>query len=146
NIRGIHSFTQSNQPLFVVDGIPISNNVDRTNGGPLGSNGDYQPANRALDIDPNTIESINVLKGGAAAALYGSRAANGVIVITTKRGSSARGKADISLSSSYSLQRAYGLLEYQNEYGQGLNGIYNPISANSWGPVLELHLHWPTDY
>ena len=53
---------------------------------PLGSIGDYQPPNRALDIDPNNIESINVLKGGAAAALYGSRAANGVIVITTKKG------------------------------------------------------------
>ena len=136
NIRGIHSFTQNNQPLFVVDGIPVSNNLDRTNGGTTGSNGDFQPPNRALDIDPNIIESINILKGGAAAALYGSRAANGVIVITTKRGSSARGKADISLSSSYSLQRAYGLLEYQNEYGQGLNGIYNPISANSWGPRI----------
>ena len=136
NIRGIHSFTQNNQPLFVVDGIPVSNNLDRTNGGTTGSNGDFQPPNRALDIDPNIIESINILKGGAAAALYGSRAANGVIVITTKRGSSARGKADITLGSSYSLQRAYGLLEYQNEYGQGLNGIYNPISANSWGPRI----------
>src|SRR5688572_8293965 len=136
NIRGIHSFTQNNQPLFVVDGIPVSNNLDRTNGGTTGSNGDFQPPNRALDIDPNIIESINILKGGAAAALYGSRAANGVIVITTKRGSSARGGADISLSSSYSMQRVYGLLEYQNEYGQGLNGIYNPISANSWGPRI----------
>lgn len=136
NIRGIHSFTQSNQPLFVVDGIPISNNLDRTNGGTTGSNGDFQPPNRALDIDPNIIESINILKGGAAAALYGSRAANGVIVITTKRGSTARGKADITLSSSYSVQKAYGLIEYQNQYGQGLNGIYNPISANSWGPRI----------
>lgn len=135
NIRGIHSFTQSNQPLFVVDGIPVSNNLDRTNGGSLGSNGDFQPPNRALDIDPNNIESINVLKGGAAAALYGSRAANGVIVITTKKGSS-RGKADITLSSSYSIQNVSGLLEYQNEYGQGLNGLYNPISANSWGPRI----------
>lgn len=136
NIRGIHSFTQNNQPLFVVDGIAVSNNLDRTNGGTTGSNGDFQPPNRALDIDPNIIESINILKGGAAAALYGSRAANGVIVITTKKGSSARGRADISLNSSYSVQRAYGLLEYQNEYGQGLNGIYNPISANSWGPRI----------
>jgi TonB-linked SusC/RagA family outer membrane protein len=134
NIRGIHSFTQSNQPLFVVDGIPVSNNLDRTNGGTLGSIGDYQPPNRAIDIDPNNIESINVLKGGAAAALYGSRAANGVIVITTKKGSGARGRTDISLSSSYSVQNVSGLLEYQNEYGQGLNGAFNPISANSWGP------------
>ncbi len=136
NIRGTHSFTQSNQPLFVVDGIPISNNLDRTNGGTLGSIGDFQPPNRAIDIDPNNIESINVLKGGAAAALYGSRAANGVIVITTKKGSSARGRADITLSSSYSFQNATGFLEYQNEYGQGLNGQFNPISANSWGPKI----------
>lgn len=134
NIRGIHSFTQSNQPLFVVDGIPVSNNLDRTNGGTLGSNGDYQPPNRAIDIDPNNIETINVLKGGAAAALYGSRAANGVIVITTKKGSSAKGKVDISVNSSYSIQNAYGLIEMQNEYGQGANGIFNPVSANSWGP------------
>ena len=136
NIRGIHSFTGNNQPLFVVDGIPISNNVDRTNGGPLGSIGDYQPPNRALDIDPNNIESINVLKGGAAAALYGSRAANGVIVITTKKGSGARGKTDISLNSSYSVQKAYGLIEYQNLYGQGTNGIYSGITGNSWGPKI----------
>src|SRR5215218_4033727 len=136
NIRGIHSFTGNNQPLFVVDGIPISNNLDRTNGGTTGSNGDFQPPNRALDIDPNIIESINILKGGAAAALYGSRAANGVIVITTKKGSGARGRADISLSSSYSVQKVYGLLNYQNEYGQGLNGIFNPVSANSWGPRI----------
>jgi TonB-dependent SusC/RagA subfamily outer membrane receptor len=77
---------------------------------------------------------VNVLKGAAAAALYGSRAANGVIVITTKKGSSARGRVDIVLNSSYSIQKATGLPELQNEYGQGLNGLYNPASANSWGP------------
>lgn len=134
NIRGIHSFTGNNQPLFVVDGVPISNNVDRTNGGSLGTNGDYQPSNRALDVDINNVESVNVLKGAVAAALYGSRAANGVIVITTKKGSSARGRVDIVLNSSYSIQNASGLPELQNEYGQGLNGLYNPASANSWGP------------
>src|ERR1700754_4996894 len=63
NIRGITSFTRSNQPLFVVDGIPISNDVDRTNGGPNGTLGDNQPANRALDIDLNNVESVNILKG-----------------------------------------------------------------------------------
>jgi len=134
NIRGIHSFTGNNQPLFVIDGIPMSNDVDRTNGGTLGTSGDYQPSNRALDIDINNIESVNVLKGAAAAALYGSRAANGVIVITTKKGSSAKGKVDIVLNSTYSVQTVSGLPDFQNEYGQGLNGIYNPVSANSWGP------------
>ena len=91
NIRGISSFTGSNQPLFVIDGIPISNDVDRTNSGPNGTLGDNQPANRALDIDMNNVESINILKGPAAAALYGSRASAGALIITTKKGGSAKG-------------------------------------------------------
>ena len=108
NIRGITSFTRSNQPLFVVDGIPISNDVDRTNGGPNGTLGDNQPANRALDIDLNNVESVNILKGPSAAVLYGSRAAAGAIIITTKKGSN-NGKTEISASTSYSIQKAEGL-------------------------------------
>jgi len=133
NIRGITSFTRSNQPLFVVDGIPISNDVDRTNGGPNGTLGDNQPANRALDIDLNNVESVNILKGPAAAVLYGSRAAAGAIIITTKKGG-AGGRTDIIASTSYSRQNAEGLPKTQNQYGQGTNGVYNPISGNSWGP------------
>jgi TonB-linked SusC/RagA family outer membrane protein len=134
NIRGISSFTGSNQPLFVIDGIPVSNEVDRTNGGPNGTLGDAQPANRALDIDMNNVESVNILKGPAAAVLYGSRAAAGAIIITTKKGGSARGKAEVILNSNYSFQKVEGLPKVQNEYGQGLTGIYNPISTNAWGP------------
>lgn len=134
NIRGISSFTGSNQPLFIIDGIPISNDVDRTNGGPLGTLGDNQPANRALDLDMNNIESVNILKGPAASVLYGSRAAAGAIIITTKKGSGAKGRAEITASSNTSFQRATGLPELQNEYGQGTLGVYNPGSANSWGP------------
>ena len=134
NIRGITSFNGNNQPLFVIDGVPISNDVDRTNGGSLGTLGDAQPANRALDIDVNTIESVNILKGPAAAVLYGSRASAGAIIITTKKGGRAGGRADIQVNSSYSFQEARGLPEFQNEYGQGLNGVYNPVSSNSWGP------------
>jgi TonB-linked SusC/RagA family outer membrane protein len=134
NIRGISSFTGSNQPLFVVDGVPISNDVDRTPGGSLGTLGDAQPANRALDIDMNNVESVNILKGPAAAALFGSRASAGAIIITTKKGGSARGRADITLNSSYGVQNAFGLPKVQNEYGQGANGVYNPISAFSFGP------------
>ena len=133
NIRGITSFTRSNQPLFVVDGIIISNDVDRTNGGPNGTLGDQQPANRALDIDVNNIESINVLKGPAAAALYGSRAAAGAIIVTTKKGG-ANGRSEIIAGTSYSRQEAEGLPKVQNLYGQGSTGIYNPASGNSWGP------------
>ena len=134
NIRGITSFQGSNQPLFVVDGIPISNDVDRTNGGPLGTLGDNQPANRALDLDLNNIESVNILKGPAASVLYGSRAAAGAIIITTKKGAGAKGRAEVIASSSYSLQQSTGLPDVQNDYGQGLAGVYNPISTSSWGP------------
>ncbi|QEC44415.1 SusC/RagA family TonB-linked outer membrane protein [Pseudobacter ginsenosidimutans] len=134
NIRGITSFLGSNQPLFVVDGVPVSNDLDRTNGGPISSLGDAQPSNRIADLNLNNIESVNVLKGPAAAVLYGSRASNGAIIITTKKGAGGRGKMDISLGSSYSIQKVSGLPELQNEYGQGLNGVYNPISGNSFGP------------
>ncbi|WP_345111742.1 SusC/RagA family TonB-linked outer membrane protein [Hymenobacter algoricola] len=144
NIRGITSLQGSNQPLFVVDGIPISNDLDRTNGGPLGSLGGAQTSNRALDIDPENIESINILKGPAAAALYGSRASSGAIIITTKgnRGA-ANKKTEITVTSGLNFQKAYGLPDFQNEYGQGINGqiittggngnIYTG-SVNSWGP------------
>jgi len=134
NIRGITSFTGSNQPLFVIDGIPVSNDVDRTNSGPNGTLGDNQPANRALDIDMNNVESVNILKGPAAAALYGSRASAGAIIITTKKGSSARGKAEVVLNSNFSIQNAFGLPKVQNMYGEGTNGVFNPTSNNSFGP------------
>jgi TonB-linked SusC/RagA family outer membrane protein len=135
NIRGITSFTGSNQPLFVLDGIPISNDVDRTTGGPNGTLDDQQPPNRALDLDLNNIESVNILKGPAAAVLYGSRAASGAIIITTKKGGGPGGKTDISIGSTYSLQNVEGLLKVQNSYGQGTSGVYLPTSTlNSWGP------------
>lgn len=136
NIRGITSFTGNNQPLFVIDGVPISNDVDRTNGGPLGTLGDNQPANRAMDIDINNIETINVMKGPAASVLYGSRAASGAIIITTKKGGKAGGGAQVILNSAYSAQTVTGLPELQNKYGQGVNGTFNPISTSSWGPAF----------
>jgi TonB-linked SusC/RagA family outer membrane protein len=136
NIRGINSFTGSNQPLFIVDGIPISNDLDRTNGGPNGTLGGPQSSNRALDIAPENIESIDVLKGPAAAALYGSRAASGAIIITTKagKGGSVNKKLEVTVNSSYTVQNVYGYPELQNDYGQGLTGIFNPATLNSWGP------------
>ena len=134
NIRGVSSFTGSNQPLFVIDGIPISNDVDRTNGGPNGTLGDNQPANRALDIDMNNVESVNILKGPAAAALYGSRASAGAIIITTKKGGSAKGKAEVILNSDFSFQTAFGLPKVQNIYGQGAGGVFSSTTNNSFGP------------
>ncbi|MDB5202025.1 MAG: TonB-dependent receptor plug [Ferruginibacter sp.] len=135
NIRGIQSFNGSNQPLFVIDGIPVSNDVDTRNAGSLGTLGNDQ-SNRALDIDPNNIESVNILKGPAAAALYGSRASSGAIIITTKKGSGARGRVDITLNSNYSYQYASGLPKFQNQYGQGANGVYAATQALSFGPAF----------
>lgn len=143
NIRGITSLQNGNQPLFVVDGIPISNDLDRTNGGPLGTLGGAQTSNRALDIDPESIESINILKGPAAAALYGSRAASGAIIITTKSGRNANKKTEVTVTSSFNVQNVYGLPKLQNEYGQGTQGVVittgglgdvNTASRASFGP------------
>lgn len=130
NIRGITSFTGSNQPLFVVDGIPINNEVDLSFS-PLR---DQQPANRAIDLNLNNIESVNILKGPAAAVLYGSRASAGAIIITTKKGNAGQNRARINFNSSYSIQNVTGLPEYQNEYGAGTGGLYNPVGTTSWGP------------
>ncbi|MBI2731496.1 MAG: SusC/RagA family TonB-linked outer membrane protein, partial [Sphingobacteriales bacterium] len=115
---------------FVVDGIPISNDVDRTSNTLF----DNQPANRAIDLDISNIESVNVLKGPAASVLYGSRAAAGAIIITTKKGSKQKGRTEIVLTSSYAQQTYTGLPKVQNDYGQGLGGVYNPQSTSSWGP------------
>lgn len=136
NIRGISSFTGNNQPLFIVDGIPISNDLDRTNGGPNGTLGGPQSSNRALDIAPENIESIDVLKGPAAAALYGSRASSGAIIITTKagKGGNFNRKMEVTVNSSYTVQNVYGYPGLQNDYGQGLTTIFNPATLNSWGP------------
>lgn len=124
NIRGITSLQGNNQPLFVVDGIPISNDLDRALGGAgLGSLGAAQTSNRALDIDPETIASINILKGPAAAALYGSRASAGAIIITTKSGGSANKKLEITATSSFNVQNVYGLPRLQSDYGQGTGGV-----------------------
>jgi len=131
-LRGITSFSNNNQPLFVVDGIPISNDLDQ---GTLSLYSD-QSANRAMDLNMNNIESVNVLPGPAAAALYGSRASNGAIMITTKKGSNKKGEVNVSFNSSVTMQQIYGFPELQNQYGQGANGVFSSISTNSWGPAF----------
>ena len=143
NIRGITSLTGSNQPLFVVDGIPISNDADRTNGGDAGTLYGAQTSNRAADIDPENVASISILKGPAAAALYGSRASSGAILITTKSGANVTKKLEINISSGLNIQEVQGLPAFQSNYGQGDYGV-NPTangagdiftgSSNSWGP------------
>ena len=116
-LRGNNSFG-NNQPLFVVDGVPIDNSSSDLTATSTGST-DY--GSGIQDIDPNNILSVNVLKGANAAALYGSRAANGVVMITTKNGSSTKGLG-ISYSAGFSIENVYLLPKYQNKYGQGLGG------------------------
>lgn len=129
-IRGLTTFTQSNQPLFVIDGIPIDNSGG---GNPL-QNGPVN-SNRAIDINQEDVENVTVLKGPAAAALYGSRASNGVILITTKKG--AKGKrGTITYSTSYAWDQVNRTPDYQNEYAQGTGGNYNNTSFASWGPQI----------
>jgi TonB-linked SusC/RagA family outer membrane protein len=124
-IRGNGSLTGNNQALFVVDGVPINN--DNTNSGNQRTGrGGYDYGNAASDINPDDIESINILKGGAASVLYGSSAANGVIIITTKKGRSKDNTIGITLNSSLSLgtidKSTYA--EYQKEYGAGYGAYY----------------------
>ncbi|WP_460970983.1 SusC/RagA family TonB-linked outer membrane protein [Spirosoma migulaei] len=132
NIRGITSFNGSNQPLIVVDGIIFSNDVNNTQNTLFGT----QPSNRLADINPESIESVNVLKGPAAAVLYGSRASAGAIVITTKSGRNQNNKTEVTVNSSYNVQNVYGIPKFQNDYGQGANNLFTANSANSWGPAF----------
>ncbi|QSE97293.1 SusC/RagA family TonB-linked outer membrane protein [Fulvivirga lutea] len=135
-IRGNSSLLGNNQPLFVVDGIPYNND---TNGSGPGFNSDQLTGGGAFgsrfqDLDPNNIESVNVLKGAAAAALYGTRAANGVIVITTKTGSSGASKKglEISYTGNFAMEEVANLPDYQNSYGTGTNFNYQQVNG-SWG-------------
>ena len=141
-IRGSSSFLGSNDPLFVVDGIPF-NNTQYNSTNQLSAGSAY--GSPIANIDPNNIESISVLKGAAAAALYGSRASNGVIVITTKTGSSSsalRG-TEVTLSSSYSIEEIAGLPDYQNTYGNGADFLYSNANG-SWGPAFSSLDSFPT--
>ncbi|PQJ69515.1 SusC/RagA family TonB-linked outer membrane protein [Polaribacter butkevichii] len=126
-IRGYSSLYGSNQALFVVDGVPISNK--NTNGSAQRSGqAGYDYGNAAADINPDNIESINVLKGGAATALYGSQAANGVIVITTKKGKNTDGAIGVTVNSSVTFNKfnADTFASYQDEYGAGYwVGVYH---------------------
>ncbi|MBB6612248.1 SusC/RagA family TonB-linked outer membrane protein [Pontibacter sp. Tf4] len=132
-IRGAKSIIQGNQALFVIDGIPVDNSSAGT-GDNLNNGVDV--GNRANDINPDDIESINILKGPAAAALYGSRAANGVIMITTKSGRGATKKAEMSYVSSYTVEDVLRYPEFQNRYGQGFFGSPDLLENTSWGPVF----------
>ncbi|MDR2383504.1 MAG: SusC/RagA family TonB-linked outer membrane protein [Prevotellaceae bacterium] len=133
-IRGARSFTENNTPLYIVDGLPISSTSDVSTLNSV-TGADY--ANRSLDIDPSDIESVNILKGQAASALYGMRASNGVIVIVTKSGKYARkDKASVSFNSNVSFDMISILPNFQKEFAQGSGGRYAPSASTSWGPKI----------
>ncbi|WP_400194020.1 SusC/RagA family TonB-linked outer membrane protein [Hymenobacter sp. B81] len=138
-IRGGNSLDGDNQPLFVIDGVIMDNSsfVESTSpGGGSAFNGvlgrSVASTNRAADINPEDIESMTVLKGPAGAALYGLRAANGVVIITTKKGKA--GRTSISYRTQFSVDEVNRLPQLQDQYKQGNDGVFNPTTRNSWGP------------
>ena len=145
-IRGESSFTNNN-PLFVVDGIPINNNsiLNFTNEAAAGFQ-EVDFGNGAMEVNADDIASVSVLKGPGAAALYGTRASNGVIIITTKDGSSQKGLG-VSFNSSTFIETAFRLPDFQNQFGQGNSGQFefvdglgggtNDNITYSWGPALD---------
>jgi TonB-linked SusC/RagA family outer membrane protein len=132
-IRGANTITGSSEPLIILDGIPISNSEIHGNGSSSTGTGVVQQS-RLNDINANDIESIQVLKGASASALWGSRAANGVLVITTKKGKA--GSLNISFSSSYSVDEINRKHPMQKTFGQGSLGRFNPTATNSWGDKI----------
>ncbi|WP_108866723.1 SusC/RagA family TonB-linked outer membrane protein [Aquimarina aquimarini] len=144
-IRGEQSFTNNN-PLFIVDGTPINNSTvfNNTNEAAAGFQ-EVDFGNGAMAVNPDDIENVSVLKGPSAAALYGTRASNGVIIITTKDGTKSKGLG-ISINSSLFIDTAFQLPQFQNQYGQGnsgqfeyVDGLGSGVNDNitySWGPRL----------
>ncbi|PHQ29469.1 SusC/RagA family TonB-linked outer membrane protein [Leeuwenhoekiella nanhaiensis] len=130
-IRGLSSFSGSNQALFVVDGIPFASDTNASGDFISGNTG----SSRFLDLDPNNIANVEVLKGLAAATLYGTQGKNGVILITTKAGAAKAGKkkTEITVSQTYNTLELASLPDYQNEYGNGFDQSFGWFFSN-WGP------------
>ncbi|WP_203558648.1 SusC/RagA family TonB-linked outer membrane protein [Bacteroides sp. 51] len=137
-LRGLNSLSGNNAPLWVVDGLPILDNANGTL--------QFSYSSGAADLNPDDIESISVLKGANAAALYGSRAQNGAIVITTKKGK--EGKVQFEYNGYVSASKAYDSYKLQDVYGQGTNGQYTMAAQGSWGPKMEGQMipNWRKEY
>ena len=133
-IRGANTILGSSEPLIIVDGSPLNSSITKIVNGGSSSSGAVNFGSRLNDINPADIASVQVLKGASAAALWGSRAANGVIVITTKEGQS--GKAKITFSTTYSFDEISERIPRQSVWGQGQNGSYSPTRAESWGDYI----------
>lgn len=147
------SIDGNNQPLYIVDGVPIQNGtwsilpyyryIQYYWSSPDSENGGLQGGDGISNINPDDIVSITVLKSPNAAALYGSRAANGAIVITTRKGVAGRG-IGVEFNTNSSIDKALILTRYQHVYGQGWDGVYYPFSEISWGPKMDGQMvdHW----
>ncbi len=167
-LRGANSIAGENQPLFIIDGIPVDNSSDgylrggaRRGGSdpstPQPKGSDY--GNAVQDLNPMDIESVSVLKGANAAALYGSRASNGAVVITTRKGAMAGGgpRVDVSVSTNFTMRTPLKMPTYQNQYGQGSSGLFGYVDGfgggqndgtdESWGPPMDgrLQAAWYSD-
>lgn len=129
-IRGVSSLGGSNQPLYIIDGVPMTNNTSSSSS----LDGGYDFGNAANLVNPDDVANITILKGASATALYGSRAANGVILITTKEGS---GKARIEVNSSVEFSDILRLPEFQNDFGMGWDAHHTLNENGSWGPRLD---------
>ncbi len=139
-LRGNRSVAGNNQPLYIVDGAPIQNNAVSN---PSNENGGYQGGDGISDINPDDIESVTVLKGPNATAIYGARAANGAIVITTKKGAVKQG-IGLTFNINASIDKALILTNFQNIYGQGSKETYVKNGELSWGPKMTGQMvdHW----
>lgn len=132
-LRGFNSLTGSNQPLIVVDGVPMDNFIGTTNNDYWNPGRDM--GNGLSDINPDDIESMSVLKGPSAAALYGTRGGNGVILITTKSGKKQNGLG-ITYSSQIGYSELFTTPKIQRSFAQGTEGVFDPNAENSWGPQI----------
>lgn len=139
-IRGLSSITRNSQPLIVVDGIPISNDT-RGDGGSTG----VAQESRLNDLNPNDIESMSVLKGASAAALWGTKALGGVIFITTKKGDY-NNKLKATFRTSYSIDKINRKYPIQTKFGQGDNGIFDQRARDSWGDKISERSGAPDEY
>lgn len=137
-MRGTKSIMQSSNALYVIDGVPVFSGRSNKGGGTeFDSQGSTEPI---ADINPEDIESMSVLTGAAAAALYGSEAANGAIIITTKKGK--EGRVKLTVSSNTEFSAPFIMPRFQNRYGTGLNGIISQTGAMSWGSRLTPYNNW----
>ena len=136
-IRGASALGSDIQPLFVVDGVPIFNsNIQSVpgDGGDTRFANDYDYGNTAQDLNPDDIENVTVLKGATASALYGQRARNGAILITTKKGGNTKGKTNVTVNSSIRFDNVFRKPDLQTEYGPGTAGDLRRNTLRSWGP------------